>query len=275
MRKSILIGFCAFFAALLPAAPASADADYYIAAGGESVNAIAEAYNLDGELVALMNDLSGDKDLRQGQLLRLPQTPFFNVTISEGDTLYSLARTYNVSFEEIAKVNGLQATDTIYAGQSLLIPLSEESAVSSGKTVEKIDGGVAYASRAGDAYLWPVIGPISSPYGQRDDGFHFGLDIAVDSGTAICAAAAGTVIEAGWKNDSYGYTVMLDHGNGRQTLYAHASILVVDEGDWVEAGQVIAYSGSTGNSTGPHLHFEIRLDGTCVDPLLYLRDRAH
>jgi len=86
----------------------------------------------------------------------------------------------------------------------------------------------------------------------------------------LLTAAAGVVIESGWKNDSYGYAVMIDHGNGRQTLYGHCSSVVAEVGDWVETGQTVALVGSTGNSTGPHVHFEIRLDGVCVDPLLYL-----
>ena len=94
--------------------------------------------------------------------------------------------------------------------------------------------------------------------------------MAADQGTVIQAAAAGLVTEADWKNDAYGYAVMLDHGNGVETLYGHCSQLLVKAGQQVRAGDAIALVGSTGNSTGPHVHFEVRVNGACQDPLDYL-----
>jgi murein DD-endopeptidase MepM/ murein hydrolase activator NlpD len=270
MKKYAIFASIIFLSVLLPVASVSADGDYYIAAQGESVDTIAKTYNLDGELVALMNDLPENEDLAEGELLRLPQTPYFSVTVSEGDTLYSLARTYGSSYEDIATANDLSRVDLIFPGQILLIPISEESSVVLGKTIEKTETRAVYASRSGFSYIWPVTGTISSPYGEREGGFHYGLDIAADEGTPIYAAQAGLVTEVDWKNDSYGYTVMIDHGNGCETLYAHACTLIAKVNELVEAGQLIAYVGNTGNSTGPHLHFEIRLNGTCVDPQLYL-----
>ena len=120
------------------------------------------------------------------------------------------------------------------------------------------------------ALAWPVTGPITSTFGQRDLGWHSGLDIAADMGTLIGASAAGRVSEADWKSDGYGYAVMIDHGNGLETLYGHCSELLVRPGDWVEAGEPVARIGSTGHSTGPHVHLEVRLDGECRDPLDYL-----
>lgn len=119
-------------------------------------------------------------------------------------------------------------------------------------------------------FMRPVSGgTITSKYGQRSSGFHTGVDIAVPTGTPVYAAAAGTVVKAGWSG-GYGYLVVIDHGNGYQTYYAHNSRLCVSVGQSVSKGQNIAYSGSTGNSTGPHLHFEVRINGNTTNPLNYI-----
>jgi murein DD-endopeptidase MepM/ murein hydrolase activator NlpD len=116
---------------------------------------------------------------------------------------------------------------------------------------------------------WPVSGPVTSGFGVRWGRMHEGIDIAVGSGTPVHAAAAGTVIYAGWLG-GYGNLVVVDHGNGLSTAYGHNSTLASSVGQAVAAGQVIAYSGSTGHSTGPHVHFEVRVNGSPVDPLGYL-----
>lgn len=124
-------------------------------------------------------------------------------------------------------------------------------------------------------FVWPTSGPITSPFGYRihpifgTQIYHSGIDIGVDTGTPIVAADSGVVIEAGWLG-GYGYAVVIDHGNGLSTLYGHNSDLAVSPGQSVQQGQVIAYAGSTGYSTGPHCHFEVRVDGSPVDPMGYL-----
>ena len=122
---------------------------------------------------------------------------------------------------------------------------------------------------------WPVSGEITSPYGYRVHPiwgttiYHSGIDIGVDEGTPVHAADGGVVVWSGWMS-GYGYAVVIDHGNGLSTLYGHNSELAVDEGQSVAKGQVISYAGSTGNSTGPHVHFEVRANGDPVDPMGYL-----
>lgn len=124
-------------------------------------------------------------------------------------------------------------------------------------------------------FIWPVNGPITSPFGYRMHPIfgrmigHTGIDIGVGSGTPVHAADSGVVVDAGWMG-GYGYAVLIDHGNGFATLYGHNESLVASAGQRVSQGQVIAYSGSTGNSTGPHVHFEVRLNGEPVDPMGYL-----
>lgn len=120
--------------------------------------------------------------------------------------------------------------------------------------------------------IWPAQGVVSSPYGLRWGGsdFHPGIDIANDMGTPIRATADGTVSVAGWNSGGYGNMVDIDHGNGVMTRYGHASYVVVTAGQQVKRGQIIAYMGSTGFSTGPHVHYEVRINGQAVDPSGYL-----
>lgn len=116
---------------------------------------------------------------------------------------------------------------------------------------------------------WPVSGPVTSGYGMRWGRMHEGIDIAVPEGTPVRAAASGTVIYAGWLG-GYGNLVVVDHGGGLSTAYAHNSSFAASVGQSVAAGEVVAYSGNTGNSSGPHVHFEVRVGGNAVDPLGYL-----
>jgi murein DD-endopeptidase MepM/ murein hydrolase activator NlpD len=117
--------------------------------------------------------------------------------------------------------------------------------------------------------VWPVSGPITSPFGWRWGRMHEGIDIGVAEGTPIHAAAAGTVIYCGWE-EGYGNFVVLDHGNNLATAYGHQSRIAVTCGQHVEQGDVIGYVGCTGHCTGPHLHFEVRVNGNAVDPMGYL-----
>ena len=147
---------------------------------------------------------------------------------------------------------------------------SQVSSRSSSKTSSYSTAGASAAVTSSGMFMRPVSGgTITSPYGARSSGFHTGLDIAVPTGTPVYAAAGGTVTKAGWQG-GYGYLVVIDHGNGYQTYYAHNSSLCVSVGQSVSMGQNIAYSGSTGNSTGPHLHFEVRINGATQNPQNYI-----
>jgi murein DD-endopeptidase MepM/ murein hydrolase activator NlpD len=123
------------------------------------------------------------------------------------------------------------------------------------------------ASSAG--LVWPVSGPVTSPFGWRWGRLHEGIDIGVSYGTPIHAAASGTVIYCGWES-GYGNLTVLDHGGNLATAYGHQSSIAVSWGQHVTQGDVIGYVGSTGHSTGPHLHFEVRVNGSPVDPMGYL-----
>lgn len=154
--------------------------------------------------------------------------------------------------------------------------LAQQSNVTTPASIE-YDGETETYSPAssGGAMIWPISGPITSEFGWRthpifgSQRFHSGLDIGGDYGVPILAALSGVVIESGWIG-GYGNTIMIDHGGGIVTLYGHNESLAVGVGQTVSQGQVIAYCGSTGNSTGPHCHFEVRLNGEPVSPWNYL-----
>jgi murein DD-endopeptidase MepM/ murein hydrolase activator NlpD len=139
----------------------------------------------------------------------------------------------------------------------------------------RVRSQLAAAQGAGDTtpsssgLIWPVNGPVTSPFGYRWGNLHAGIDIGVPYGTPIHAAAAGTVVLASWTG-GYGNYTCIDHGGGMATCYAHQSSYAVSTGAHVTQGQVIGYVGSTGHSFGPHLHFEVRINGNPVDPLGYL-----
>jgi murein DD-endopeptidase MepM/ murein hydrolase activator NlpD len=139
----------------------------------------------------------------------------------------------------------------------------------------RIRGQLAAAQGATDStpsasgLIWPVSGPVTSPFGYRWGRLHAGIDIGVPYGTPIHAAAAGTVVLAAWTG-GYGNYTCIDHGGGLATCYAHQSSYAVSAGAQVSQGQVIGYVGSTGHSFGAHLHFEVRINGNPVDPLGYL-----
>ncbi len=155
----------------------------------------------------------------------------------------------------------LHEVDALAAESAALAAAIQASQTGAGST------GTGAPSAAG--LIWPVDGVVVSGFGMRWGRMHEGIDIAVSYGTPIRAAASGTVIHAGWLG-GYGNLVVLDHGNGLATAYAHASAILVGVGQQVSQGETVSLVGSTGNSSGPHLHFEVRVNGLAADPLLYL-----
>ena len=160
----------------------------------------------------------------------------------------------------VAEADGLAAQSAALAAR-IAAAQSAQAAASAGSTQAR--------GSSGGNLGWPVAGPVTSGFGSRWGRMHEGIDIGVGSGSPVHAAAAGTVIYAGWMS-GYGNIVVIDHGNGLSTAYGHNSSLIVGEGASVGKGFVIALSGSTGHSTGPHVHFEVRVNGSPVDPLGYL-----
>jgi len=165
----------------------------------------------------------------------------------------ALAQARETRQEFLSEVGSLEAESAALGAQIQAAQISQPS--------------TGVPSRAG--LIWPVNGPVTSGFGMRWGRMHTGIDIAVPTGTPVHASAAGTVVYASWMS-GYGFLVAIDHGNGLATAYAHNSSLLVGVGQHVAQGEVISLSGSTGHSTGPHVHFEVRVNGVPVDPLQYL-----
>src|SRR5690606_2937439 len=213
------------------------------------------------------NDLPNANMITVGQKLNILTIPGALHTVKQGESLWEIARTYQADMNEIIAVNELENPDRIRPRQELVIPGANAARIGSAIRSERL---ISDDGRLMRAFSWPVSGRISSRYGPRWGRMHYGIDIAVNTGTPVKAAARGRVSFAGW-NGGYGYLVIIDHGNNVETRYAHLSRIAVQVGQYVSRGSVIAYSGNTGNSTGPHLHFEIRYKGQAVNPLNYLQ----
>lgn len=239
-----------------PAAEASSRV--YIVRRGDTLGAIARRHGLSEEKLAQANHLRDRNHIFEGQALMLPGT-VFHYRVKSGETLSVIAYRFGVSSAELAWMNGLADPDHLLEGQQLAIPAGQ-------------GGGSLQVSRSLPLgqLAWPVQGWISSHYGMRDGLMHEGIDIAADHGQVVRAVKDGRVVFAGPRG-TYGETVIIDHGGGLRTLYAHNSRLLVNEGQRVLTGQPIARVGSTGRSTGPHLHLEVLLNGVPFDPLLCLQ----
>lgn len=182
-------------------------------------------------------------------------------TLRKGDTLWGIAKKFNVDVDLLQKVNKITKPEKIQVGTRIVIPIGAG-----------LKAGNQVASRNLPSLDWPLLGTITSGFGRRGQRFHHGLDIAAKAGTQIKAIEAGKVLFAGFRNSVYGNTVIVDHGY-LKSIYAHNKKNLVKKGDWVKVGQTIALVGSTGRSTGPHVHLEIHQNDQPVNPLRYLAKR--
>lgn len=241
----------------------------HIVQKGDTLTAIARQYDVRRQDLIALNELETPNLLSIGQELII--TPRWQRThvVAPGDTLWDVARTYEVSVDAISAANGLSNPNTLRIGTELIIPAI--GGADSGPVVAA-SARVTAPTSQGPALAWPVSGRVTSNFGQRWGRMHYGIDIAAPMGTPVYAALAGTVTYSDWAG-TYGMLVTIDHGDGVETRYAHNSRLLVKVGDKVQAGQRIALVGSTGESTGPHLHFEVLVDGQRKDPLRHLPPR--
>lgn len=185
---------------------------------------------------------------------------------SANSSSLSIVEKYSTELGELKQTE--EAVSTLYEQKKVVKKVrvsSKKTTVSTGK----VSSGKGPST--GISFRYPVASPnISSGYGSRWGRTHKGIDFAHPTGTNIYASASGTVTFSGWNSGGYGYLVIISHGNGVQTYYAHNSKLLCSVGQNVSQGQLIAKSGNTGRSTGPHLHFEIRINGVAYNPALYL-----
>jgi len=254
--------------------------EYHIKAG-DVLGVVANKYGIKIETVLSANNLTTRSIVRPGDIIKIPSTDGILYSVAKGDTISRIAKLYGVSVDEILKFNDLN-NKSLRIGKQILIPGAKKLSTpivkvppANNKQTPKIvqkqqPANVDILSPVNTAgYIWPSgARTITQYYGLR----HTGVDIAGSAGLPNYAVRDGVVVKSqcGW-NGGYGCYIILDHGSGVQTLYGHNSKLLVSVGEYVAQGQVIALLGSTGRSTGPHLHFEIRLNGRRTNPLKFIR----
>lgn len=240
----------------------------YTIEDGDTVADIAARFNVSANTVLWANGLSSRHTLKVGDHLTiLPITGVLH-TVRSGDTVEAIADTYGVRGQTIAEYNVLEDSGKLNIGQKLIIPDGAAPSVSTPRIVPS--GTISDPNEVvpppvvaeGSGLLRPVGGYVSQHFGRWG---HSGTDIAGNAGQTIHAALAGTVDFSGWQG-GYGKVVKINHGNGLQTLYAHASTNYVSTGQAVNKGDAISRVGTTGRSSGDHLHFEVMQNGNRVNP---------
>ncbi len=228
----------------------------YVVREGDTLSQISEMFDVSINTIRWANDLSAKETISPGDRLVILPVSGLQHVVKSGETLASIAKKYKGDVTEIAQFNGLHAEEELAIGAEIIIPNGEIAAPTATKSSSA--GKLTYSGPSYDGYY---MRPISG--GVRTQGVHGynGVDLATSYGAPIYAAAAGEVIisrgDGGW-NGGYGNYVVIRHGNGTQTLYAHNSSNAVSVGEYVEQGDIIGYVGSTGRSTGSHVHFEVR-----------------
>ena len=237
----------------------------YTVKSGDTISGIAIKFGLKNiSTLISVNDIGNVRQLGAGQKLKIPSIDGIIYTVKSGDTLDAIATANNIKLKNLLDVNELDS-EILTVGQQLFLPgvgLDQ-------KTLQ---------SHMGELFILPISASFrwSSPYGWRADpftgvqSFHTGVDMACPEGTPILAAMSGKISDVG-TNRTYGNYIIINHGNGYQTLYAHMSKTIAKKGQWVSQGTKIGLVGSTGYSTGPHLHFMVYKNGNRIDPMTVLK----
>lgn len=252
------------------------DVRLYRVRGGDTLTGIASRFNVSMMTLWWANKLTSKDRLKVGQEIVIPPVSGLLWTVKEGDTLEAIATETKADVEEIRTFNGL-TSDTLILGQQLMIPGGRGEPIPTPKPTPKPaprtgSSGGCYGCSFSGALRWPVAGGYISQYYSS---YHRAIDIAANYGTSVLAAAYGRVIWAGWRSNCGGYQIWVSHGNGMYTGYYHVSAILAGAGSYVGRGQRIGRVGTSGCTTGPHLHFEVRIGKTYdtasrVNPLLYL-----
>jgi murein DD-endopeptidase MepM/ murein hydrolase activator NlpD len=257
----------------------------YVVARGDTFGTIGARFGLTGRTVRLANELPLGFRLKPGQKLVVPPMNGAYHRVRDGETLGHLAVRYEVKPASIQAANPGLKGDKLALDQKVFIPgatsvkypaaptaIAESRGIRGGAWSARISASRSlvgmFGARVGQL-MQPAAGQFSSPFGVRGASFHPGMDICNAVGTPVHAAKGGVVLSAGW-NGGYGNSVDIDHGGGVVTRYGHCSKVLVRAGQTVAAGEVIAKMGSTGFSTGPHVHFEVRIQGRAVNPVNFL-----
>ncbi len=236
---------------------------------GDTVKSIANKFGVSVDTIRWQNSISSDK-IKINQTLKILPVTGIAHTVAKGDTVYSIAKKYDADSQAIIDFpfNTFTNDETfeLAIGQTVIVPDGVMPTAVAAPRARQITPDAGSVTASGQ-FVWPANGTIT----QRFSWYHPGLDIANRSMPTIVAADSGRVIYAGWDATGYGNMVIIDHGNGFRTRYGHLSQIMVISGQTVGRGQAIGRMGSTGRSTGPHLHLEIYLNGIRVNPLNYLK----
>lgn len=252
---------------------------YHLVQEGDTIGVIAEKYGISLQTILWANNLSTRSYIRSGDKLKILPASGLTHKVVRGDNISKIAKLYKTDTQKIITYNKLKEDGSdVIIGQELIIPggTKPQPIYTQPTTVRNTQTGKttiipqsSTETPTGAGYLWPTaVRRITQYFGLR----HTGLDIAGPIGTPIYATRSGRVIKSqcGW-NGGYGCYAIIDHGNGVQSLYGHASRLLISVGEQVEQGQTIMLMGSTGRSTGSHLHFEIRTNNIRSNPLKYVK----
>lgn len=250
----------------------------YVVIDGDTISSIARRFGVSVNTILWANNMSFSSYVKPGQKLRVPSISGVIHTIARGDTLASIAKKYAINLAAIQEANGL-TTEGLTVGTSLIVPGGKIIETAKPRTVATYvnqtpkTSGSAPSDNAVVTGTGKMAWPSSCRYiSQYYKGWlHTGVDIACPWGTPLKAADGGKVTRVQYGKTGYGYNVIIDHGGGVQTLYGHMSSIDVVAGQYVDKGEVIGKEGSTGRSTGPHIHFEVRINGSMVNPLGYIR----
>lgn len=235
---------------------------------GDTLSTVAQKFGVSVDSIKWANDLKKDS-LTIGQSLKIPPVTGMVHKVREGETVYSIAKKYKTEAQKIVNFpfNDFTDLDTfaLSVGQTLVVPdgVMPEAA----PIVPRQFAASALIAGGSGQFAWPTVGSIT----QYPVWYHMALDIANPGQPAVTAAGEGTVVSVQYLNYGYGRHTIIDNGGGLSTLYAHLSEVYVKAGDSVSRGQVIGKMGSTGRSTGTHLHFEVRKNGVIVNPLPFLK----
>lgn len=250
-------------------------------ARGEMLSLIAERYDVRVAALAGANGLASPYRIYPGQVLRVPGSvdvrpaaaPPARHVVRRGENLSVIARRHGVSVGSIVRANDLRSPDALRVGQSLLLPGAIETVVASRDDGARTIAAAVPATVPDDRFIWPLKGKVIAGFGRKEDGeINHGISIAARPGTPVRAARNGEVIYAGDAIRGYGRMILIRHGSDYVTTYAHNAVLLVNVGDRVERGQVIARVGETGGVSRPQLHFELRKGRKPLDPKGYLVD---
>lgn len=229
---------------------------HYKVRAGDTLTGIASRFGVSMMTLWWANKITSKDALHVGQDLIIPPVSGLVYTVKAGDTLESLAAENKIDVQDIVVLNGLE-DENLIVGQVLVLPGAKGEPIPTPKpTAKPRSGGTGGAPSTGGTWAWPVRGG-GNYISQYFHYGHYAIDIAADYGSSVVAARAGTVVVAGWKSTGCGYTVIISHSNNLYTMYCHNSRELVYVGQYVSRGQLIARVGSSGWSTGSHLHFVV------------------